>query len=150
MGALPQFPSIRLTSMRPNNRFEPQNNAPLKSHRVMTFIKQIYDLLEAPPPFYGLFDCLRIDLCSGQFDSAIAHPQTHPVAHRGATRWGTLVWISILLFGVYVLRGVSRYGYGFFFPRHGVPRDARLDDAGVRASAKFVPQLFLIGNAPAI
>lgn len=86
---------------------------PLKSHRVMTFIKQIYDLLEGR----RLFMACSI-ACGLIFAAANLIP---PLLIRKLIQWlteaqpvGDLVWISILLFGVYVLRGVSRYGYGFF------------------------------------
>ena len=86
---------------------------PLKSHRVMTFIKQIYDLLEGR----RLFMACSI-ACGLIFAAANLIP---PLLIRKLIQWlteaqpvGDLVWISLLLFGVYVLRGVSRYGYGFF------------------------------------
>ncbi len=79
----------------------------------MAFIKQIYDLLEGR----RLFMACSI-ACGFLFAAANLIP---PLLIRKLIQWlteaqpvGDLIWISLLLCGVYLLRGVSRYGYGFF------------------------------------
>ena len=79
----------------------------------MAFIKQIYDLLEGRRLFMAC--CIA---CGLIFAAANLIP---PLLIRKLIQWlteakpvGDLMEISLLLLGVYLLRGVSRYGYGFF------------------------------------
>ena len=79
----------------------------------MNFIKQIYDILEGR----RLFMACSI-ACGLLFAAANLIP---PLLIRKLIQWlteseptGDLVGISILLFWVYLLRGIARYGYGFF------------------------------------
>ena len=79
----------------------------------MDFIKQIYDLLEGR----RLFMACSI-ACGLLFAAANLIP---PLLIRKLIQWlteakpaGDLIEISLLLLGLYLLRGVSRYGYGFF------------------------------------
>ncbi len=79
----------------------------------MTFIKQIYDLLEGRRLFMAC--CIA---CGLIFAAANLIP---PLLIRKLIQWlteakpaGDLIEISLLLLGIYLLRGISRYGYGFF------------------------------------
>lgn len=79
----------------------------------MNFIKQIYDMLEGR----RLFMACSI-ACGFLFAAANLIP---PLLIRKLIQWltesepaGDLIGMSLLLFGVYLLRGGSRYGYGFF------------------------------------
>ena len=80
----------------------------------MNFLKQLYHLLEG----HRAFMALSI-FCGILFAAANLIP---PLLIRQLIRWLTepggdptgLVGVSLLLFGVYLLRGAARYGYGWF------------------------------------
>ena len=79
----------------------------------MNFVKQVYALLEGRRLFMaGSIFCGLI------FAGANLLP---PLLIRKLIQWVTesdassdLVEVSLLLFGIYILRGATRYGYGFF------------------------------------